>query len=127
MSTTFYKEGKVLSYTELTHMLGHMIEKKVINELDESALQSFYIRLFEATYTKIKEYLEAKNYKVVNYRQGLITATQVKLIGEPEIWYEALEKKNLITEGKEIEDLPHFITNVYYNQMKKLLHLLDEK
>lgn len=127
MSTTFYKEGKVLSYTELTHMLGHMIEKKIINELDKDALQEFYLRLFEATYAKMKEYLEIKNYKIVNYRQGLITATQIKLIGEPQVWYEALEKKNLIDEGKEIGDLSHFIIDVYYNQMKKLLYVFEEK
>lgn len=127
MDTAFYKEGKLLSYTELTHMLGHMIEKKIISELDQSALQKFYLRLFDATYTKIKEYLETKNYKVVNYRQGLLTATQVKLIVEPDIWYEALEKKNLIDEGKEVEELNRFITHVYYHQMKKLLHALDEK
>lgn len=125
MDTAFYKEGKLMSYTELTHMLGHMIEKRIISELDQSTLQKFYLRLFDSTYTKIKEYLETRNYKVVSYRQGLLTATQVKLIAEPEIWYEALEKKNLIDEGKEIGDLNHFITHVYYKQMKQLLDSLD--
>ncbi len=127
MDTAFYKEGRLLSYTELTHMLGHMIEKKIISELDQNALEKFYLRLFEATYTKIKEYLEIKNYKVVNYRQGLLTATQVKLIAKPEVWYEALEKKNLIDEGKELNDLNHFITHVYYSEMRGLLDLLDKK
>lgn len=127
MDTAFYKEGKRMSYTEVTHMLGHMIEKKIISELDQNTLQNFYLRLFDSTYTKIKEYLETKNYKIVNYRQGLLTATQVKLIAEPEVWYEALEKKKLIDEGKEIEDLNHFITHVYYKQMKQLLDLLDQK
>ena len=127
METTFCREGKSLSYAELTQMLGNMIEKNILGELDQEALEKFYLRLFETTYAKIRDYLELKNYKVVNYRQGLLTASQVKLITKPEIWYEALERKNLIDKGKTTDHLRRFIIYTYYKEMRVLLSVLGEK
>ncbi len=123
----FFREGKTLTYMELTQMLGQMIEKNILSQLDKIDLEKFYVSFFEASYSKLKYYLESKNYKVVNEKQGLLTASQIKVLNSVEIWYEALEKRNAIIQGKVIAGLENFIVNSYYNEMKKLVSILDRK
>ncbi len=127
MKTEFFREGKVLTYMELTQMLGQMIEKNILSQLDKSTLEKFYVKFFEASYNKLKEYLEAKNYRVVNEKQGVLTASQIKVLNSSEIWYEALEKRNTIVEGGAVLGLEDFMVNRYYDEIKKLVSILDKK
>lgn len=127
METGFLREGKVLTYMELTQMLGQMIEKNILSQLDKATLEKFYVKFFEASYNKLKDYLEAKNYKVVNEKQGVLTASQIKVLSSSEIWYEALEKRNTIIEGRAVIGLEDFMVNSYYEEMKKLVSILDKK
>ncbi len=121
MNNTFAREGKLLSCIEMTDMLGQMIEKNILSELDNQNLQNFYVKLFNVMYQEMKVYLECKNYKIVNERQCFITASQKKFISNLDIWYQALDKVKNINKGMEVENLAQFIEDFYYPEMKMLI------
>ena len=121
MKHTFEREGKVLSCTEMTELLGNMIEKHILSELDYENLQSFYVKLFNVVYQEMKVYLECRNYKIVNERQCFITGAQKKVISNLHIWYDALEKAKNINNGIEVKNLAEFIEEFYYPEMKMLI------
>ena len=127
MNHTFAREGKLLSCIEMTDMLGQMIEKDILKELDSENLQNFYLKLFNAVYLEIKDYLECKNYKVVNERQCFITGAQKKLINNLHIWNEALEKAKNINNSMQVEKLAEFITDFYYPEMRTLIIKLERQ
>lgn len=124
--TSFWREGKKMSYGELTDAFGEMISKEVLAQLDSSNLEQFYVRSFESAYNAMKVYLEAKNYKVINCKQALITAHKVKLIQDPVIWEKAWQIKESILSNYESyemnykETLRDFIKESYYPALTEL-------
>ena len=123
MKAYFLREGKEVGYEELLEVLKQIINRKVINELADDELDKLYIRIYDTAYNSIKEYLEAKNFRIINVKQGMLTASKAQAINNKSLWDEALERKKLIEEGcpsckqSYSKGLREFIVEDYYPEL----------
>ena len=69
METTFLKEGKEMTYHEVIESFENMINKGIVENLDENQIKSLYVRLFEVVFKNLKEYLTHINY-ILRYGRG---------------------------------------------------------
>lgn len=126
METYFWREGRAVKYEELLEVLKQIINRKVIDELADDEVDKLYVKVCDSVYLSMKQYLEEKNFKIINPRQGLLTACQVKLVKNKALWDEALERKRLIEEGLPsykqayTKGLKDFIKEEYYAELKSL-------
>lgn len=60
METYFWREGRAVKYEEMLEMLKQMINRKVIDELDDSEVDKLYVKVCDSVYLSIKQYLEEK-------------------------------------------------------------------
>lgn len=126
MKARFWREGKEISYTELTEVFGQIINEKVLHELDKEQIEELFVRTFDAAYKAIKEYLEVRNFKIITQNQAILTAHQIKLIEDKELWGEALRRRDLIVNDYELyeasykEDMMTFIKEAYYPAMREM-------
>nr|WP_302596736.1 hypothetical protein [uncultured Cellulosilyticum sp.] len=126
MQTYFWREGRAVSYEELLEILKQIINRKVIDELADDEIDKLYVKVCDTAYLSMKKYLEEKNFKIINPKQGLLTAYQVKLVQDKGLWDEALERKKLIEEGvpsyKQAYEkgLKNFIKEDYYPALKAM-------
>lgn len=124
METYFWREGRAVKYEEMLEMLKQMISRKVIDELAEDEVDKLYVKVCDSAYLSIKQYLEEKNFKIINAKQGLLTACQVKLIKNKGLWDEALERKKAIETGAKDQvfgkGTKEFIKEEYLVELKSL-------
>lgn len=124
METYFWREGRAVKYEEMLEMLKQMINRKVIDELDDSEVDKLYVKVCDSVYLSIKQYLEEKNFKIINPKQGLLTACQVKLVKNKSLWDEALERKKVIEEGAKDQvfnkGIKAFVKGEFFDELKSL-------
>lgn len=131
MGTVFLREGKTISYYEVVELLERIISEDILASLDEQQVQSFYVRLFTATYTSIATYLESRGYKIINERQGLLTAYKTKIIEDKAVWDQLLQVSKSFGEVEKAdveeeyliqskEEVISFIEEKVYPAIKKL-------
>ncbi len=126
MQMHFWKEGQVLNYEELLETLKQIINYKVIDELSDEEIDKLYVKVWDTAYYSIKQYLEERNFRIINPRQGLLTAYQVKLVLDKALWDEALERKTLIEKGvpscKQVYEkgIRSFIKEDYFLSLKEM-------
>lgn len=124
METYFWREGRAVKYEEMLEILKQMINRKVIDELAEDEVDKLYVKICDSAYLSIKQYLEEKNFKIINPKQGLLTACQVKLVKNKPIWDEALERKKAIETGTKDQvfnkGTKEFIKEEYFVELKSL-------
>lgn len=126
MDTYFWREGQVVQYEELLEILKQIINRKIIDELADDEVDKLYVKVCDSVYLSMKQYLEGKNFKIINLRQCLLTAYQVKLVNNKPLWDEALERKRLIEEGLPsykhayAKGLKDFIKEDYYVELQSM-------
>lgn len=128
---TFYKEGKVIGFEELIDVIGEMITRKVLDNLEDEEMKKIYIKTCDTTYLAMRHYLEAHDYRIVNVKQLLLTALQTKIIDDQAVWNEVKARRDLIevsatdyTERFE-KNTRDFIKEVYYPAMQKLYYNIN--
>lgn len=123
MENTFLKEGKEMTYNEIIESFENMINKGIVENLDENQIRSLYVRLFEVVFKNLKEYLLHINYTVKTVRQGVLTVLELKLIEDSACLQKALKIYENIKENVgEVDgnDLKVFLCKDYYYLMKVL-------
>lgn len=129
---TFYKEGKVIGFEELIDVVGEMISRKVLDSLEHEEMKKLYVKTCDVTCSAMRNYLEANDYKIVNVKQLLLTALQVKIIEDKEVWNEVVERRNMILDDttayteKFQQSTGTFIKEVYYPAMKQLYYNMNK-
>lgn len=122
MKTYFWREGKTVSYEELLEILKQIINREVIDGLEDEEVNKLYAKIYDSAYESIKTYLEIKDYKIINARQCMLTAYKTKLCNNQSLFDEALARRQAL-ESQCLEEaysksLRDFIKEDYYPALK---------
>ena len=118
---TFYREGKKCNYYEVIETLSTLVNKEILNNLNEEEVDRFFIRIMNFTREIISEYLQKLDYKVVNLKQSFLTLEQLKMVTQYEIWEQAIKFEEEIKGEKPREkNLIEFMSKSLLEAMKEL-------
>lgn len=105
-------------------------EQNKSDEIVQMALVQSYEFTIELAWKTLKDYLENEGFdEVKNPKQTIRQAFQSELIHNPEIWMNAIEKRNLTSHvyNKDIlQEVVDFIYNEFLSIVSDLYHLLKK-
>ncbi|MES2614771.1 MAG: nucleotidyltransferase substrate binding protein [Bdellovibrionota bacterium] len=104
--------------------------KKNLNTIEQAGLIQYFEITFELCWKTIKDYLEADGISVNSPRDAIKQAFAASIITDGEVWLEALEKRNLVSQiyQEEIANyIATLITTKYYLLFKDLVVFLKNK
>ncbi len=118
---TFYREGKKCNYYEVIETLSTLVNKEILNNLNEEEVDRFFIRIMNFTKEIISEYLQKLDYRVVNLKQSFLTLEQLKMVTQYEIWEQAIKfEEEIKAEKPRQKNLIEFMSKSLLEAMKEL-------
>ena len=114
---------RFINFDKSFRLLERTLQIDDPSEAERGGLIQFYEMSFELSWKLIKDYLESQGFIVKSPREAIKQAYQSEIIGNGELWMDALNDRNITSHTYDEETAKMIVEKIrglYFNLLKEL-------